>query len=122
MDRHKERVEELYCHWVKSSRIRSDSSPHFPAFGLNTERYFVTLHIESECEKIRTRITQNTEFFRVVSESKDELILRKFLHENPEPTSSTSTPLSKIKTKQKKKKKKKRKSAGRICETVRIEI
>ena len=104
MDRHKERVEELYCHWVKSSRMWSDSSPHFPAFGLNTERYFVTLHIESECEKIQTRVTQNTEFFGVVSESKDELILRKFLHENPEPTSSTSTPLSKNKTKQQQKK------------------
>ena len=26
-------------HWVKSVRIRSYSGPHFPAFGLNTERY-----------------------------------------------------------------------------------
>ena len=31
------------------------SGPYFPAFGLNTERYFVSLHIQSECGKIRTR-------------------------------------------------------------------
>ena len=29
--------------------------PYFPAFGLNTERYFVSLRIQSECGKIRTR-------------------------------------------------------------------
>ena len=29
-------------HCVKSVRIMSYSGPHFPAFGLNTERYFVT--------------------------------------------------------------------------------
>ena len=28
-------------HCVKSVRIRSFSGPHFPAFGLNTERYSV---------------------------------------------------------------------------------
>ena len=28
---------------------------YFPAFGLNTERYEVTLRIQSECGKIRTR-------------------------------------------------------------------
>ena len=31
------------------------SGPYFPAFGLNTERYFVSLHIQSECGKIRTK-------------------------------------------------------------------
>ena len=31
------------------------SGPHFPAFGLNTERYSVSLRIQSECWKIRTR-------------------------------------------------------------------
>ena len=31
------------------------SGPFFPAFGLNTERYGVSLRIESECRKIRTR-------------------------------------------------------------------
>ena len=31
------------------------SDPYFPAFGLNTERCFVFLRIQSECGKIRTR-------------------------------------------------------------------
>ena len=31
------------------------SGPYFPAFGLNTERYSVSLRIQSECGKIRTR-------------------------------------------------------------------
>ena len=30
------------------------SGPYFPAFGLNTERYGVSLRIQSECGKIRT--------------------------------------------------------------------
>ena len=36
-------------------KYRVFSDPYFPAFGLNTERYFVSLHIQSECGKIRTR-------------------------------------------------------------------
>ena len=31
------------------------SSPYFPAFGLNMERYEVSLHIQSECRKMWTR-------------------------------------------------------------------
>ena len=31
------------------------SDPYFPTFGLNTERYSVTLRIQSECGKTRTR-------------------------------------------------------------------
>ena len=31
------------------------SGPYFPAFGLNTERYSVSLRIQSKCGKIRTR-------------------------------------------------------------------
>ena len=31
------------------------SGPYFPAFGLNNERYFVSLRIKSECGKIWTR-------------------------------------------------------------------
>ena len=42
-------------HCAKSVRIRSFSGPYFPAFGLNTGSYFVSLSIQSECEKIRTR-------------------------------------------------------------------
>ena len=53
-------------HCVKIVRIRSYSGPHFPAFGLNTERYSVSLRIQSECGKIRTRITPNTDTFYVV--------------------------------------------------------
>ena len=53
-------------HWVKSVRIRSYSGPHFPEFGLNTERYSVSLRIQSECGKMRTRITPNTDIFHAV--------------------------------------------------------
>ena len=42
-------------HCAKSVRIGSSSGPYFPAFGLNTERYSVSLRIRSECEKIWTR-------------------------------------------------------------------
>ena len=54
-----------YC--VKSERIRSYSGPHFPAFGLNTERYGVSLRIQSECRKMRTRINPNTDTCQAVS-------------------------------------------------------
>ena len=37
------------------SKHRVISGPYFPAFGVNTERYFVSLRIHSECGKIRTR-------------------------------------------------------------------
>ena len=43
------------------------SGPYFPAFGLNKERYFVFLRIESECGKIRTR---NNSVFGHISQSK----------------------------------------------------
>ena len=54
-------ISPLYFHCVKSVRIRSYSGPHFPAFKLNMERHGVSLHIWSECGKIRTRITPNTD-------------------------------------------------------------
>ena len=53
-------------HCVKSIRIQSYFGPYFPAFGLNTERYEVSLRIQSECGKIRTRITPNTDTFYAV--------------------------------------------------------
>ena len=40
-------------HRVKSVHIPSFSGPYFPAFGLSTERYFVSLRIQSECDKYR---------------------------------------------------------------------
>ena len=54
----------FYC--VKSVHIRSYSGPHFPAFGLNTERYGISLRIQFECGKMRTRITPNTNTFYTV--------------------------------------------------------
>ena len=52
--------------YVKSLRIRSYSDPHFPTFGLDMERNSVSLRIQSECRKIRTRITPNTDTFYAV--------------------------------------------------------
>ena len=56
-------LQNYITHCVKSFRIRSYPGPHFPAFGLNTGRYTVSLRIQSECEKMRTRITPNTDTF-----------------------------------------------------------
>ena len=60
----------MNSHRVKSIRIRSYSDPHFPALGLNTERHSVSLRIQSECGKMRTRVTPNTENFQAVSLTK----------------------------------------------------
>ena len=57
-------------HCVKSVRTRSYSGPCFPAFGLNRERYSVSIRIQSECGKIRTRVTPNTDTFHAVLASK----------------------------------------------------
>ena len=57
-------------HCVKSVRIRSNSGPHFPTFGLNTERYAVKnaeWKIQPKCGEIRTRITPNTDSFYAVT-------------------------------------------------------
>ena len=51
---------------VKSVRIRGYSGPHFPVFGLNTEKYSASLRIQSECGKMRTTITLNTDTFHAV--------------------------------------------------------
>ena len=51
---------------MKSVRIRSYSGPHFPVFGLNVERYSVSLRIQSECGKMQARITPNMSTFYVV--------------------------------------------------------
>ena len=49
--------------WGKSVYIRSFSVPHFPAFGLNTVRYGISLWIQSKHVKIRPRKIPNTESF-----------------------------------------------------------
>ena len=41
-------------------------SVFFPTFGLNTERFRVSLSIQPECGKIRTRKTPNTDIFYAV--------------------------------------------------------
>ena len=58
----------ILYHCVKSVHIRSYSGPYFPTFGLNTERYGVSIRIESYCGKIKipTRITLNTDTFCAV--------------------------------------------------------
>ena len=50
----------------KSSSIRIYSGPYFPSFGLNMARYFVSFRIPSECGKIRTRRSPNTDTFYAV--------------------------------------------------------
>ena len=54
-------------HCVKSFRIRSYFGPHFPVFRLNKEIYSVSLRIQSECGKMRTRVTPNRDTFHIVN-------------------------------------------------------
>ena len=56
----------IHIHCVQSIRIRSYSGPHFPAFELNTDSYSVSLCIQSEFGKMRTRITPSTGTFHAV--------------------------------------------------------
>ena len=58
---------QYHTHFVKSVHIRSYSHLHFSAFGLNMERYGVSLLIQSECRKTRSRITPNTDTFYAVT-------------------------------------------------------
>ena len=53
-------------HCVKGVRIRSYSGPHFPVFGLKTDRCGVSLSIQSKCRKMRNRITPNKDTFYTV--------------------------------------------------------
>ena len=53
------RLHYLYC--VKGVHIQSFSGPYFLAFGPNTERYGVPLHILSEYGKIQARKIPNTD-------------------------------------------------------------
>ena len=62
-------------HCVKSVRIRSYSGPYFPAFGLNMERYSVSLHIQSKYGKMLTRITPNMDTFYAVNVLRRKKIL-----------------------------------------------
>ena len=53
-------------HCIKSVLIRSFSGPYFPAFGLNTDIYFVNLRTQYESGKVRTRKTPSTDTFHAV--------------------------------------------------------
>ena len=53
-------------HGVKIGRIRSYTSPYFPAFALNTGKYKASLRIQSKCVKIWIRIVANTETIHAV--------------------------------------------------------
>ena len=48
-------------HRVKIVRILSYSGLHFPAFGLNSERYSASVRIHCKCGKMQTRIIPNTD-------------------------------------------------------------
>ena len=47
------------------------SGPHFSAFGLNTEIYFVNFRIQSECVKIRSRKSPNFDTFHEAGNMSD---------------------------------------------------
>ena len=53
-------------HCVKNVHIRSYFGSYFPEFRLNMERYSISIRIQSECGKMLTRITPNTDTFHVV--------------------------------------------------------
>ena len=65
---------------TQSVRIRSYSGPDFPATGVNTERYKVSLGIMSKCGKMRTRISPNTGTYYAVTKikSKYQTNIRKY--------------------------------------------
>ena len=48
---------------MRNAHIRNFSGPYFPTFEMITERHFVSLRILSECGKIRSRKTPNTDTF-----------------------------------------------------------
>ena len=59
-------ISTLNKHYVQSACVQSYSGPYFTAFGPNKEIYFVFLRIQSECGKIRTKISPNTDTFYAV--------------------------------------------------------
>ena len=65
----------LLNHCLKIFHIQSYSGPYFRVFGLNTGRYSVPFGIQSECGKIRTRITPNMNTFHAVNGNGGWLII-----------------------------------------------
>ena len=58
--------EMIYLTLRRSVGIWSYSGAYFLTFGLNPERYSVSLRIQAECGKMRTRITPNMDTFHAV--------------------------------------------------------
>ena len=56
----------LFCFVFHSISVRVWSGQYFSPFGLNTERYGLSLRIKSKCGKMWTRITPNLDNFRAV--------------------------------------------------------
>ena len=52
---------------MKSVCIRSFCVSYFPGFELNTERYFLSIHIQSECGEIRARKAPNADIFHAMT-------------------------------------------------------
>ena len=73
-----------------SLHIRIFSGPYFPAFGLNTERCEVSPRIQSECGKIRTRKTANTDTFHAVFDSIQIRLKNSLVNLETRPTRKTS--------------------------------
>ena len=64
----------------KKCPYSSYSSPYFPALRLNTEKYGVSLRIQSKCGKIRTRINPNIDsFYAVVFRTASNICNRPFM-------------------------------------------
>ena len=61
-----------------SNADRVFSGTYFPAFGLNTERYGVSLRIQSKCGKIQTRIIRNTNTFPAVFITQEDILMIEF--------------------------------------------
>ena len=55
----------------KVSKYGVISGPYFPVFGLNTERYSVSLCIQSEYGKMQARKTPNTDNFCEIGNAPD---------------------------------------------------
>ena len=64
----------LLC--VKSVRIWSFSGPYFPVFVLNMGWYWVSLCIQSEYVKMRTRKTPNMDTFQAVWDGKIFILIK----------------------------------------------
>ena len=91
----------ILYHCVKSVHIRSYSGPYFPTFGLNKERYRVSIRIESYCGKIQipTRITLNTDtFYAVYSRFIFAEYQKRYLSKLIEDTSSCCAKLGLLRT------------------------